>query len=170
MEKIVIGQISKPQGIKGEVKVNPLTQDINRFSGLKDIYLGDEKQLRAVRGCRIAADSVYMFIDGILSRNDAEMARGLYISVSKNDAIPLNEGEYFISDIIGCKIFGNNGIYLGTVKNITNSGSSDVYEAENKGKRILFPFIKKLNAEIDIKNKKITVSEKAFSEVVCCED
>jgi 16S rRNA processing protein RimM len=170
MEKIAVGQILKPQGIRGEIKVNPLTRDINRFSSLKEIYLGEEDKPRVVRGCRIAGGAALMFIDGILNRNDAEKTRGLYIYVSKDNAVTLQKGENFICDVIGCKIIGDDGVYLGTVKSIFNNGAADVYEIENGGKSIMFPYIRKLNAEIDVKNKKITVSRKIFEEVACCED
>lgn len=169
MDKIIIGQISKPQGIKGEVKVNPLTGDITRFLKLKEIYLENESNPRAVRGCRIASNSVLMYIDGILTRNDAELARGKNISIDKTDAIPLKEGEYFISDIIGCKIYGDN-VYLGTVTEVLSYGAADVYQAEKEGKKFMFPFIKALNANVDIKNKTITLDKQRFSEVASYED
>lgn len=170
MANIIIGQITRPQGIKGEIKVYPLTQNINRFLQLKEIYLGEEKQTRAVRGCRLAGNNVLMFIDGILTRNDAESVRGLLISVDKEDAISLEDGEYFVSDIIGCKIYSDDGIYIGIVTDIINNGAADVYQVDSNGKNIMFPFIKRLNAQVDVNKKTITLNGKAFWEVACSED
>ncbi len=170
MEKIVIGQIAKPQGIKGEIKITPLTEDISRFTSLKEVYLGTETRQRTVSGCRIANNSVLMYIDGILTRNDAEAARGQFISIDKENALPLSKGEYFISDIIGCKIYDQGGAYLGIVKNIIKNGAADVYEAEKDGKTFMFPYIERLQAAVDIQGKKITVNGTAFSEVACYED
>jgi len=167
--KIVIGEILKPQGIRGELKVLPITEDIARFDDLNEVYVGGESRKRKVRGCRILRGFVYLFIDGILTRDDAEKIRGQLLSVDREDAIPLKENEFFIADIIGCGIFDEEGTYLGKVKNVLKSGAADVFEAELEGKGFMFPFVEGL-AEIDVNEKKITVNSKRFREVVCYED
>lgn len=169
MEKIVIGEIIKPHGIMGELKIAPLTERIERFEKLQNVYVGSEPKQRRIRGCRVINGFVYMFIDGVLTRNDAEKLRGLKLSVGREDAIPLKENEYFISDIIGCRIFDEEGNPLGTVKNVLKSGAADIFEAEGGDKSFMFPFVDGL-ADIDVQKKRITVDGKRFKEVVCYED
>lgn len=168
--RIVIGKIIKPQGIKGELKICPLTDNILRFNGLKHIYLGSEDNLREIKNIRISGDDVFMFIEGIISRNDAEAARNLYISVDRENAVKPKEGSYFITDMIGCKVYAEDDEYLGTVKDIIQNGAADVFEISLNGKIYMFPFVDGLAAEIDIANKKITVCKKRFDEVACYED
>ncbi|NLK17612.1 MAG: 16S rRNA processing protein RimM [Clostridiales bacterium] len=168
-EKIVIGEILKPQGIRGELKVLPITEDIERFHILKEVYVGSEPKKRRVRGCRTLSGFAYLYLDGVLTRNDAEKLRGQLLSVDRKDAIPLKENEYFIADIIGCDIFDEEGVFLGTVKNVLKSGAADIFEAERDGKGFMFPFIEGI-AEVFVEAKKITVDSKRFKEVVCYED
>lgn len=169
MEKIIIGQISKPQGIKGEVKIYPLTDSVSRFNGVKEIYIEGIEPPKKVMGLRINANDVFMFIEGVITRNDAEDIRGKYISVDRKNAVSLEKGKYFIADIIGCKVYDNKGAYLGIVKDIIKGRSADVYEIKGE-KNIMFPHVEGVILNTDVKNKKITVDEKRFQEVACYED
>lgn len=170
MEKLDIGKIAKPQGIKGELKIIPLTDNIERFLDLKEIYIDKEIEKRKIRGCRINQNNVYMYIDGIISRNDAEKYRGVYLSIDKKDAISLNQNQFFIVDIIGCKMYNEKGEYLGQVKNIMQNGAAaDVFEVKGE-KNFMIPFVNGLTETVDIEHKKIIVKGKRFLEVVCYEN
>lgn len=170
MEKIKIGSIAKPQGIKGELKVNPLTSDISRFEKLSEIYLGDETTKRTIRGCKIACGNIFVFIDGIISRNDAEKIRGLSLFIDKDNAVELKKDEYFVADIIGCKIYNSEGEYLGNVMDILKHGAADIYEITGGKKKFMYPFVNGLTESVDIENKKIVLNTKRLEEVACYED
>ena len=170
MGKIIIGKIIKPQGIKGEVKIFPMTDDALRFKTLKEIYLANEQTPRKVIQTRISGQDVFMLIEGIIIRNDAEEIRNCSISINKEDAVKLDSGRYFIFDVIGSKVYTQKGNLIGTVKDIIKSRAADVYEISDKGKTFMFPLVDDLVLEMDIKAKKIVVEEKRFNEVVCYED
>ena len=165
---IRIGLIVKPQGIRGEVKVQPLTDDINRYKNLKEVII-DDKNYR-VTSAVIGGGTVFLSLFGVSDRNVAETFRGKYIYVTRENAIPLEEGRYFIFDIVGCNVFTDDGQEVGQVTDVFSS-RTDVFTVKCKdGRTLRFPFLKDLVQEVDVVNKKITVSGKRLLEVSCYEN
>lgn len=163
-----IGLITKPHGIKGEMKVTPLTDDSARFKRLKTVIIDDKNY--GVIGARVAADAVYLSLSGITDRNAAETFRGKFLLVKREDAEPTEEFSYYIADIIGCKVVSESGEYLCTVKEVT-SAKTDIFTAtDNEGKTVRFPFLKDLLVNVDVAAKIITVKEKRFGEISVYED
>ena len=131
-DTIRIGLIVKPQGIRGEVKVQPLTDDINRFKNLKEVII-DGKNYR-VTSSVIGGGTVFLSLFGVSDRNTAETFRGKYLNVTRENAIPLEEGRYFIIDIVGCNVFTDDGKEIGTVVDVFSSATnsdSNLYEPWN---------------------------------------
>ena len=112
-EKFKVGLIVKPQGVKGEVKVQPLTDDIYRFKKLKNVFIDGVSH--KVIGVKIADGFCILSLFGVSDRNNAELFRGKFIEVVREDANELEEGRYFIADIIGCKVLFDDGKELGEV-------------------------------------------------------
>ena len=167
-DKLKIGLIGKPHGIKGEMRVTPLTDDPARFKRLKKVIIKDK--IYGVSGARVAADAVYLSLSGVTDRNAAELLRGEFLLVERSDALPLEENSYFIADIIGCKIVTETGEFLGDVKEVT-SAKTDYFTAINAdGKTLRFPFLKDTLVKVDIPAKTITVKAKRFSEICVYED
>lgn len=167
-ETLKIGLIVKPQGIRGEVKVQPLTDDINRFKGLKEVII-DNKTYRVISST-IGGGTVFLALSGIADRNTAETFRGKFLCVTRENAIPLEEGRYFIVDIIGCKVITDSGDEIGTVVDVF-SARTDIFTIKCTNERVMrFPFLKDLVLSVEIEQKKITVSQKRLSEVSCYED
>ena len=167
-QTLKIGLIVKPQGIKGEVKVQPLTDDINRFKKLKEVIIDDTiyKVLHAI----IGGGTVILSLAGIPDRKTAETFRGKFLCVTRDNAMPLEQGRYYIVDIIGCKVKTDLGESVGTVIDVT-SARTDIFTLECENKRIMrFPFLKDLVEKVDIENKVITVFDKRLKEVSCYED
>ena len=102
-EFIVIGQIVRAAGIRGEVKVKPLTSDPNRFKQLKTVYV-QSKPYR-IEAVRFDGSFVYMRLGGVIDRNAAEALKDAYVEIDRVNSVPLDEGSYFIADIIGCKLY-----------------------------------------------------------------
>lgn len=168
VETLKIGLIVKPQGIKGELKVQPLTDDINRFRKLKEVIIDDKtyKVLNTIIGGNV----VFISISGVADRNVAESFRGKFLRVTRENAIPLEEGRYFVVDIIGCEVVTDKGQEVGEVIEVT-SARTDVFTLTcPNGKIMRFPFLNDLVLSVDVQNKKITVSEKRLEEVSCYED
>ena len=151
---ITVGQIINTHGLNGEVKVYPLTDDIKRFRKLKKIYInGIERQ---VVWCKLQVDKAILKIEGIDSIEDAVKYKEKYIEVSREDAIKLPEGRYFVTDIIGCTVVDENGVDYGKIYDVIHTKNNDVYWIK-EGKELLIPVLKEIVVNIDVENQKITI-------------
>ncbi|MBQ8426219.1 MAG: 16S rRNA processing protein RimM [Clostridia bacterium] len=163
-----VGLIVKPQGIRGELKVQPLTDDINRFKKLKNIII-DGKNYR-VTNATIAGNVVLLSIFGISDRDTAETFRDKFICVDRENAVPLEEGRYFIADIIGSTLKTDHDSVVGEIVEVT-SARTDIFTVKcTDGTIMRFPFLKDAIVNIDIENKLIIVKAKRLSEIACYEN
>lgn len=153
-----IGIIVNTQGIKGEVRVMPLTEKIERFTWLKYVYLDDDKLIKMdIEHVRYHKNFVLMKFKGIDSMNDAEKLKNTYILVDRENAIKLPEGSYFVCDLIGLDVVDVNGEAIGKVADVLSTGSNDVYVVKKDEKEILIPALKSVVKSIDLKSSRITV-------------
>ena len=166
-ETLKIGLIVKPQGIRGEVKVQPLTDDINRFKNLKEVII-DDKNYRVLKAT-IAGNTVILALSGIADRNVAETFRGKFLRVTRENALPLEEGRYFIVDIIGCALKTEDGTQVGEVVEVT-SARTDIFTVNCNGRIMRFPFLKDMIVSVDVYAKTIVVKKQRLEEVSCYED
>jgi len=153
-EFISIGQIINTHGLKGELKVFPLTDDIRRFRKLNEIYI--DNVLKKVAWCKLQADKVILKIEGVETIEEALKLKNKYIEVNREDAIELSEGEYFIADIIGCTVYDENKVELGTVADVIQTPSNDVYWVKGKTE-ILIPALKHIVTSISVENKEVII-------------
>lgn len=155
MEKYIsIGEIINTHGIKGEVKVRPETDDANRFSELKIIYI-DEKP-RKVKNVKFQKDKVILEIEGIETMNDANLLRGKNVLVDRKDATKLPEGRYFIVDIEGMDVIDTEGFNYGKVYRVIQTGSNDVYWVKGN-KEILIPVMDEYICSTSLEDNKIII-------------
>ena len=167
-EYLKIGLITKPQGIMGEVKIQPLTDDENRFYNLKEAYI--DGKVYKILNVRVGAGFVFAGISGIADRNAAETLRGKFICVDRDSAVKLEKGRYFVVDLIGCKVITDTGVDFGNVVDLTEA-NTDYFTVNTYDNRVArFPFLKDLVVEVDVKNKIITVKEKRLNEVCVYEN
>lgn len=163
-----IGLITKPQGIKGELKVNPLTDDIERFSSLKKVLI-DGKEYK-VLSAKIGGGVVFITLSGVQDRNSAETFRGKFLCVERKDAVKLPENRYFVADIEGSNLVLDSGEVVGTIVEVTTA-RTDIFTVKTVDNRVLrFPFLKDLLVSVDVENKIVTVNEKRLKEVSLYED
>ena len=166
-EMLKIGVIVKPQGIKGEVKVQPFTDDINRFKKLKEVII-DDKSYRVLNAV-IGGGTVFLSLSGIADRDVAETFRGKFLFVTRENAVPLEEGRYFIVDIIGCELKTEKNT-VGVITDVT-SARTDIFTIKcTDGKIMRFPFLKEMIISVDVENKTVVVKGKRLSEVACYEN
>ncbi len=154
-----VGVISNTHGIKGEVKVFPTTQSPERFKDLKDVILdtGSEKKPLEVKSVRFFKNLVIVKFKGIDNINDIEKYKGCDIYVTRENAIPLEEGECYIADMIGLKVVTDDGNDFGILKDVMETGANLVFVVEHDGKEVLLPDIPDCVKSVDIKNQIITV-------------
>ena len=162
---ILIGQIVKAQGIKGEVKVKPITSDINRFKKL-DYVLIDNNKYNLIHS-RIGVDGfVYLTFDEVKDRNTAETLRNKELYVYRDDAIKLKKDEFFIDDLLNSVIFDLDGNEIGDIINIENYGSADIITvACGFGDSFSFPLLKDLIISLDAENKKVIIDKIKLEEI-----
>ncbi len=155
-KRLEIGQIVNTFGIKGEVKVKPFTDDINRFDELKKVYVKTKTGIKQykIENVKYHKNMVLLKLEGINRIEDAEMLRNLFLEIDREDAIPLEEGTYFIADLIGLEVYTDEGKLLGKVDDIYNTGSNDIYVVKDElGKQILLPAIKEVIKEVKLDEK-----------------
>ena len=155
-KRLEIGQIVNTHGIKGEIKITPFTNDITRFDDLEEVYVKSKKEskLYKVEGVRYHKNMVLLKLKGIENPEDAEKLRNSYLEIDREDAIPLEEGTYFIADLIGLDVYTDEGVLLGKVDDIYNTGSNDIYVVKNElGKQVLLPGIKDVIKEVKLDDK-----------------
>lgn len=143
-----VGQIGKTHGLKGEVKVFSLTDNLERFKKLKNVYIDGE--IRKVEGCKLQADKVILKIEGIDSIEQAETYRNKYLMVKREDAIKLPVGSYYVADLLDCSVFEEGGEEeLGKVFDVLNTPGNDVYWVKGN-KEVLIPVLKNIVVSVDI--------------------
>lgn len=154
MEFIEIGQIVNTHGIKGEVKLNPWTDDINDLLDLDVFYEKDGKPLE-VQNSRIHKNVLIIKFRDISTMNDAEKMKGKTLYTEK---MPLPEGRYYIKDLIGLDVI-ENGEKLGVLTDVFNTGANDIYEVKTPdGKRIYLPVIDGVIGDVNLDEKTMEVT------------
>ena len=159
-KRLEVGQIINTFGIKGEIKVTPFTNDIRRFDDLKKVYVKTRKEskLYNVENARYHKNMILLKLKGINTPEEAEMLRNAFLEIDREDAIPLEEGTYFIADLLGLEVYTDEGKLLGKVEDIYNTGSKDIYVIKDElGKQVLLPGINEVIKEVDLNNGKIIV-------------
>lgn len=159
-KRLEVGQIVNTFGIKGEVKVKPFTNDISRFDDLEKVYIKTRKdeKIYKVENARYHKNMVLLKLEGINNPEQAEMLRNTFLEIDREDAIPLEEGTYFIADLIGLEVYTDEEKMLGKVEEIYNAGANDIYVIKDElGKQILLPGIDEVIKEVDFERNKIIV-------------
>lgn len=155
-----VGAIAQTHGIRGEVKVFPMTDDVRRFQKLKEIILdtGREKMTLEIEGVKYFKKFVILKFKGIDNINDIERYKGKALYVTRENAVKLGRDEYFIADLIDLEVYDEEGNYLGVLTNVIETGANDVYEVRfADGREVLFPAIKQCILDIDMENRKMKV-------------
>lgn len=155
-----IGQIVNTFGIKGQVKVNPFTEDIKKFDKLTEIYVEKKKELQLfqIENVNYNKHTVILKLKGIDTIEQAEEYRNCYIKIDREKEEKLPEGVYYIVDLLGLDVYTDEGKLLGKVDDIYNTGSNDIYVVKDElGKQILLPGIEEVLKQVDLENKKIIV-------------
>lgn len=171
-EYLLIGEITKPQGIAGEVKVQPLTDDPNRFLNLATVFVkaGDAYEERPVASVRVAGGYAYLAFPGVDGRDKAEAMRGVKLYVDRARAVKLSEDESFICDLIGCRAADTNGNEIGTLADVLQPGGTDVYVFDTPKGRMLMPALKAAIPVVDVAARRIVLDADKLAEVAFFED
>lgn len=159
MDYIKVGTITNTHGVKGEVRVYPLTDDINRFDSLETVYLGDNKQKVKIEKVRYHKGLVILKFKEFGNINQVLKFKGEYIYIDKEDRVELPEDHFFIFEIVDCIVYDTKGEKIGIVTDVLQYSSNDVYVVKDheRNKEYLIPAVKEFIVDIDINNKKIII-------------
>ncbi len=150
-----IGKIINTHGIKGELKVEPYTFDKKRFSKLKSVFIGNDLREFFIKKVRVN-DFVYITFEGFEDINLVLNLKGSEIYIKDEDRLALKEDQYYVSDIIGKKVYDTENNYIGVLKDVLEYPANDIFIIESDDKRIyqipaIKEFIKKIDSTITIK-------------------
>lgn len=167
-EYLIIGQIVGPFGVRGEVKLDMMSDHPERYPTLKRIFLGagpggvkDRREFTVQRGrLHTVKHQALLKLEGITTPEEAEKLRGQFVQVPIAEAWPLEEGAYYEYQIIGLSVRTSDGRHLGAVRSILYLGSNDVYEVKSDdpaAKEYLIPAIKDVVKEINLEGGYILI-------------
>jgi 16S rRNA processing protein RimM len=156
-----VGVVASAHGIRGEVNVYPTTDDPGRFDELDEVILDrhGKRETRSVEGVKYFKQMVILKLEGIDTRNDSEAIRGAELLVTRDKAVGLAAGEYFIGDLVGLEVWTDEGEKFGTLTDVMKTGANDVYviRGEGDGKEYLFPATRECILSVDMEEKRMTV-------------
>lgn len=160
---LTIGLVTGAHGLRGELRVAILTDDPNRFALLDRVFVGREDESpvsRAVVGFRPHKGRALLRLEGCDDRTTAEALRGYLVQIPREEALPLEEGEYFEHQVLGLDVWTASGEHLGELVEIIYTGANDVYVVqpdETDGHDILIPALKGVVLEVDLDAAKMVV-------------
>jgi len=156
---LVIGKILRAHGVRGEVRVLPHTDNPKRFSWLEEVYVGerDPKPI-AIEGVRFHKELVLLKLVGYDFRDQTDTLKGEMLLVPMENAIPLEDGEYYLFQLLGLDVYTDEDQHLGVLKDVIETGANNVFVVNGEGKKdILLPDTKEVVTEIDFDNGRLTV-------------
>ncbi|MFI3167205.1 MAG: ribosome maturation factor RimM [Bacillota bacterium] len=162
MKKIIIGQIIKAQGIKGEVKVKVYAGDLSRFLNYKKFFAGDK--IFEVESSRGAGEFAFVKFKHVPDRNGAELLRGIKLEIEREQLPKLPDGDYYIFEAKVCDVFFEDGERLGSVVDILQHPAQDIFVVKTDKGEVMFPSLKDVVLFVDADKKKITINKKRYGE------
>ena len=155
-ERIIIGKVGKPHGVKGCLNVYPLTDFPDRFDNLREVTVGEE--LVPIKALSWNGNSLLITFGGYETREKAASLTGKLLSVPQTARMPLEAGEYYVTDIIGLNAYDEMGNILGEVADVIRTGANDVYVIRRQGnKDLLLPALKQFILSINVEKNKMLV-------------
>ena len=163
--KISIAQVLKPQGIKGELKCKALTEKLELFANLSHVFC-DNKQINVISSV-YRLGYVYICLENVNTRDDAELYRNKTLYLSKEDYGDLGEDSYYIEDLVHCRVYDENEQEIGVVMDVENYGATDILVIKEGWQMVSVPFIKKVFTEIKPAENRLVVNTSEYNEHKC---
>ncbi|MGB1252215.1 MAG: ribosome maturation factor RimM [Candidatus Promineifilaceae bacterium] len=160
---MIIGRIRKPHGVRGELKVSILSELPERFLWLEQVHYArraddQNPSILEIETIRFHQEDALIKFAGYDGRDAAGVLRQHYLLVPIEEAIPLEEGEYYTYQIIGLNVYTESGDHLGVVSDLIETGANDVFVVDGKLGELLIPDTKEVVKKIDIEAKQIMIS------------
>lgn len=162
-EYLIIGEILRPHGVRGEVRMRVLTDNRDHLQQLESVYIADSPEApaldrRDILGLRFNKAYALLALENCRSRNDAELLRGKKVMIGIDQAAPLNDGEYYLFELIGLRVVADH-IEIGRVKEVIETGANDVYLVQSDAYgEVLIPAHDETILKIDFETETITMA------------
>jgi 16S rRNA processing protein RimM len=159
---LVVGRVLRPHGVRGELRVEIVTDYPERLAQHVYFYLVHPKSPEKVQRRRIEAlrrhrEVALLKLEGCDDRNEAEALRDMLVQVPVEEAVPLEEGEYYHFQVVGVRVETEEGEWLGQVVEVLETGANDVYLVRGPRGEILLPAITDVVRELDLTSKRLVV-------------
>lgn len=157
MNTLEIGKIVNTHGLRGEVKIVPWTDVPEVFEDISYAYVRGEK--REIRSVKYQKNNIIVKFSGIDDINAAELLKNSVITTDRDELGELPDGVYYITDLLGCDVFCEDGEFVGKLSDVLPTGSNDVYVVKREGKKdLLLPVIDQVVLDVNIDEKKVIVN------------
>ena len=169
---LLIGEVLRPQGIRGEVKVRPYAADPSRFREWDTLYLKDGEAYSPIeaRCSRVHDGFAYITLGDCADPESAERLRGRELYIAREQAGETAEDEVLVADLIGCRAVDENGTAVGTLTDVLQNSSVDVYVFRTPRGTMMAPALLTAFPEVDVENRLIRVDSRRLQEVCVYED
>ena len=154
-----VGVVTTTHGVRGEVKVFPTTDDPTRFEDLTQVILdtGREKRSLEITGVKYFKNLVILKFKGLDNVDDVANFRQAEIYICREDAVPCEENENYIADLLGMEVVTEEGMVLGTLKQVYETGANDVYIVQSDKKEYMIPAIQDCVKDVDLETNRMTI-------------
>ena len=158
---VVIGEIVRPHGLRGEVRVTPLTDDPERFGRVTECVLWeplrDDRSRRRIAAVRRQGDAVLIALDGCDSPEAARQLVGRLVAVPEAEALPLPPGHFYPWQLAGCRVFTEDGTEIGEVTGIEGSEAQEVWVVRGPRGEHLIPAVPEIVVDVDLGGRRVVV-------------
>jgi 16S rRNA processing protein RimM len=157
---LAVGKIVSVHGVRGEVKLDIMTDFPERFAPGAEFWLGPEDDARLVKlaSVRPHQDALLIRLESVTDRTVAETLRDRLLLIPETDAMPLGENENYAHDLLGLKVITGDGAILGTITDILRTGANDVYVVTGDAGEILLPALREVVLKVDLAEHAMTVA------------
>ncbi len=156
MSKVEVGKVVNTRGLRGEIKVYPLIDELDAFNEFEYLLIKDTSY--NIKGVKFFKNMVFVTLEGIDTVEKAEALKNYPCFLYEKDLPELSEGEFYIKDILGMEVITDENISLGVVSDVLRTGSNDVYEIKRDGKKPMYiPAIKDVVLDYNVAENKMTV-------------
>ncbi|MDQ7094707.1 ribosome maturation factor RimM [Desulfosporosinus sp. PR] len=158
MNEVLIGEVLRPHGVGGTLKVYPLTADPERFSKLQEVILhkGEiDQRFKVISAARVQTDQVLLSLEGIESIELAEKFRGWEVRIDRSEVPPLEDGWYYF-ELEGMNVYEGE-VCLGVLTEVLETGANDVYIVKGSKGEVCIPALKSVVKKVDVQAKRMDV-------------
>lgn len=168
----LIAEVTKPQGINGEIRMRLYSDDVANMQKIGVVYTLNNNQYTPIKveGLRIQGEFAIVKLHGIDDRNMAESLRNREIYIAREEASPLKDGEFYISDAIGANVLDTKGNSIGVLADVLTEYSRHVYVIDTSDGRILFPAISSIFVDNRLAEGTLVLDEAVLAEIGVHED